>query len=119
MHACAPPGGFDLIASRYAIHELSDPLAAFRCWEGLLGAQGRLALIENCWQRQDWGWSDWGRHTDDLPLACTQSWATAVYLLRQAGWRVAHAGWMHAVNALEDTRLMSGHRLYLIVATRR
>ena len=111
-------GGFDLVISRYTIHELRDPIAAFTAWGLLMRDTCRLALIENCWVRQDWGWSDWAKRSNDLPLACTQTWATAAYCLRKAGLEVTHAGWMTAVNALEDTRLVAGHRLYIVVARR-
>jgi len=108
---------FDLVAARYAIHELSDPVATFGVWKQLLRPQGRIVLLENCWQRRDWGWSDWGRRSDQLPLACTQTWATAAYCLRLAGLQVARCSWMHSVNQLEDLRIVAGFRLYVIVAT--
>jgi ubiquinone/menaquinone biosynthesis C-methylase UbiE len=107
---------FDLIAARYVIHELADPIEAFRSWKRLLTSEGKLLLIENAWVRQDWGWSDWGKRTDHLPLACTQTWATAVYCLQKAGFSVSACGWMQQVNQLEETRVLSGFRLYVIVA---
>ncbi len=107
---------FDLVAARYAIHELSDPITTFGVWKQLLRPEGRLVLIENCWQRRDWGWSDWGHRSDQLPLACTQTWATAAYCLRTAGLQIVRCTWMNSVNRLEDLRIVTGFRLYMIVA---
>ena len=109
-----PP--FDFIATRYVIHELSDPIETFRLWKHLLKPDGRLLLIENAWIRQDWGWSDWGKRTDQLPLACTQTWATTTYCLSKAGFNITACAWMHHVNRLEAVRLVSGFRLYGIAA---
>jgi len=106
----------DLVTARYAIHELADPITTFRLWSQLIHPRGSMLLIENCWQRRDWGWSPWGQQSDTLPLACTQTWATAVYCLRWAGWDVVHCGWMDAVNAHHTTRLIAGFRLYMILA---
>jgi len=114
VQSAHPP--FDLIATRYVIHELSDPIETFRLWKHLLKPGGRLLLIENAWVRQDWGWSDWGKRTDHLPLACTQTWATAAYCLQKAGFTVAACSWMHHTNKLEEMRLLNGFRLYMIVA---
>lgn len=107
---------FDLIATRYVIHELSDPIETFRLWKQLLKPDGRLLLIENAWIRQDWGWSDWGKRSDQLPLACTQTWATVAYCLSKAGFNVTICAWMRQVNRLEETWVLSGFRLYAIVA---
>jgi 2-polyprenyl-3-methyl-5-hydroxy-6-metoxy-1,4-benzoquinol methylase len=107
---------FDFIATRYVIHELADPIETFRLWKQLLKPDGKLLLIENAWIRQDWGWSDWGKRTDQLPLACTQTWATAAYCLSKAGFNVTACSWMHQVNRLEAVRLVSGFRLYGMVA---
>lgn len=108
---------FDLLISRYVIHELSDPIEAFTRWGKLLKPTGRLVLIENAWNRSDWGSSDWGQRTDSLPLACTQTWATAVYCLKKAGYSAVAAHWMRTLNALESMRIVSGFRLYCISAT--
>lgn len=107
---------FDLIATRYVLHELADPIETFRLWKRLLKPDGKLLLIENTWVRQDWGWSDWGKRTDQLPLACTQTWATAAYCLSKAGFNVTACAWMHHVNQLEEMRRVSGFRLYGITA---
>jgi SAM-dependent methyltransferase len=107
---------FDLIATRYVIHELSDPIETFRAWKQLLTSNGRLLLIENAWIRQDWGWGEWGTRTNQLPLACTQTWATAAYCLQKAGYKVTACGWMHQVNQLEKMQLGSGFRLYYVTA---
>ena len=69
---------FDLLAARYVIHELADPIETFQLWKRLLKPTGRLLLIENVWIRTDWGWGEWGKRSDHLPLACNQTWATAV-----------------------------------------
>lgn len=116
--AALPGEAFDLLISRFAIHELRDPISSFQAWGRWMAAGGRLVLVENCWVRQDWGWSDWGKRSNELPLAYTQTWATAGYCLRMAGWVVTHAGWMSAVNALESLRLTAGYRLYVLVACR-
>ncbi|MEM9950311.1 MAG: class I SAM-dependent methyltransferase [Chloroflexota bacterium] len=107
---------FDLIITRYVIHELVDPIETFLLWKSLLSYGGRMLLIENTWIRDDWGWDDWGQRTDDLPLACTQTWATGAYCLRKAGFTVSKCEWMHSVNQLESTRQKTGFRLYAIVA---
>jgi len=107
---------FDLIATRYVIHELVDPIETFLLWKQLLTPGGKLLLIENTWIRQDWGWSDWGKRSDILPLACTQTWATGAYCLEKAGFTISNCGWMYNVNQLEDTRQIAGFRLYAIVA---
>jgi SAM-dependent methyltransferase len=107
---------FDLIATRYVIHELADPIATFASWKDLLTINGKVMLIENAWIRTDWGWSDWGKRTDHLPLACTQTWATSAYCLQKAGFTVSACNWMHHTNQLEETRLLDGFRLYMIVA---
>lgn len=107
---------FDLIATRYVIHELADPIETFRLWKHLLKPDGKLLLIENAWIRTDWGWSEWGKRTDQLPLACTQTWATATYCLSKAGFNVMICAWMHHVNQLEGMRQVSGFRLYGIAA---
>jgi ubiquinone/menaquinone biosynthesis C-methylase UbiE len=107
---------FDLITTRYVIHELADPIATFTSWKDLLKPNGRVLLIENAWIRTDWGWSDWGKRTDHLPLACTQTWATAAYCLQKAGFTVSACSWMDHTNQLEETRLTDGFRLYIIVA---
>lgn len=107
---------FDLIASRYVVHELADPIATFTSWKDLLAPGGKVLLIENAWIRTDWGWSDWGKRTNHLPLACTQTWATAAYCLQKAGFTVSACSWMHHTNQLEETRLLDGFRLYIIVA---
>jgi ubiquinone/menaquinone biosynthesis C-methylase UbiE len=109
-------GLFDLAICRYVIHELSDPIEAFALWKRLLRPNGRLILIENAWTRSDWSESDWGKRTDVLPLACTQTWATAVYCLRKAGCSRVEARWMEQVNQLNTVRNVIGFRLYLIVA---
>ena len=116
-HCGAPTVRFDLVTARYVIHELADPIATFTAWKPLLAPGGHLVLIENCWQRTDWGWSDWGKRSDHLPLACTQTWATAVYCVQAAGLQVTAARWMQTVNRLEQMHLMTGFRLYVIVAT--
>lgn len=107
---------FDLIATRYLIHELADPIATFTSWKDLLKPGGKVMFIENAWIRTDWGWSDWGKRTDHLPLSCTQTWATAAYCLRKAGFTVSDCAWMHYTNQLEETRLLDSFRLYIIVA---
>jgi ubiquinone/menaquinone biosynthesis C-methylase UbiE len=107
---------FDFIVTRYVIHELADPIETFRLWKSLLKPSGRLLLIENAWVRQDWGWSDWGKRSDQLPLACTQTWATAAYCLQKAGFTVSDCRWMHHTNQLTKTRLVDGFRLYIVVA---
>ncbi|MDJ0757583.1 MAG: class I SAM-dependent methyltransferase [Ardenticatenaceae bacterium] len=107
---------FDLIANRYVIHELIDPIEIFASWRSLLAPNGRVVLIENAWIRTDWGWSDWGKRTDHLPLACTQTWATAAYCLQKAGFTVKTCSWMHHTNQLTETRLQDGFRLFIIVA---
>ncbi len=107
---------FDLIATRYVIHELADPIATFTSWKDLLKPGGKVLFIENAWIRMDWGWSDWGKRTDNLPLSCTQTWATAAYCLQKAGFTVSACSWMHHTNQLEETRLIDGFRLYIIVA---
>ena len=107
---------FDLIATRYVIHELADPIATFTAWKDLLAPDGKVMLIENAWIRTDWGWSNWGKRTDQLPLACTQTWATAAYCLRKAGFTVSACSWMQHTNQLEETHLLDGFRLYMIVA---
>jgi SAM-dependent methyltransferase len=109
-------GEFDLLVSRYVIHELSDPIETFALWKRLLRPNGRLVLIENAWSRSDWGESDWGRRTNKLPLACTQTWATAVYCLRKAGYSRVDARWMQQVNQLNTVHRVTGFRLYIIVA---
>jgi len=93
-------GRFDLLVSRYVIHELPDPVRAFRAWSSLLHPDGRIVLIENCWIRSDWGHGDWGRRNDSLPLACTQAWATGAYLLGLAGLPVRACRWMDTLNSL-------------------
>lgn len=107
---------FDLIASRYVIHELPDPIATFQAWRPRLNPSGKLLIVENAWQRQDWGWSEWGQRSNQLPLSCTQTWATAAYCLQKAGFTVTHCAWMHHTNQLPETRLVENFRLYIIVA---
>lgn len=107
---------FDLIATRYVIHELIDPIEIFASWKALLAPHGSIVLIENAWFRTDWGWSDWGKRTDHLPLSCTQTWATAAYCLQKAGFTVKASSWMHHTNQLTETRLRDAFRLYIIVA---
>jgi SAM-dependent methyltransferase len=109
-------GAFDLITCRYVIHELADPIETFLLWKGLLKLGGKLLLIENAWQRTDWGEGDWGRRSDWLPLACTQTWATTVYCLKKAGYKVTCSGWMHAVNAGLALQGAAGFRLYRLTA---
>lgn len=109
-------GTFDCLIARYVIHELTDPIETFNLWKQVLNPGGKLILIENCWVRSDWGWSEWGKRSDQLPLACTQTWATAAYCLKKAGLTVSACQWMNAVNQLENTRMVSGFRLYIIVA---
>jgi SAM-dependent methyltransferase len=109
-------GEFDLLICRYVIHELSDPIETFALWKRLLKPSGKLVLIENAWKRSDWGENDWGKRTDALPLACTQTWATAVYCLKKAGYSVVNARWMQQVNQLDMMRVAAGFRLYVIVA---
>lgn len=109
-------GTFDCLIARYVIHELTDPIETFKLWKQVLNPGGKFILIENCWVRSDWGWSQWGRRSDHLPLACTQTWATAAYCLKKAGLTVSVCQWMDAVNQLENTRGVSGFRLYVIVA---
>lgn len=109
-------GTFDFVIARYVIHELADPIEAFKIWKKCLSPNGKLILIENAWVRSDWGWSEWGKRSDHLPLACTQTWATAAYCLKKAGLMVSAHQWMDAVNQLEHTRVVSGFRLYLLVA---
>jgi ubiquinone/menaquinone biosynthesis C-methylase UbiE len=109
-------GEFDLLVSRYVIHELSDPIETFALWKRLLRPNGRLVLIENAWKRADWGDSVWGRRTDELPLACTQTWATAVYCLKKAGFSQVEAQWMQQVNLLNTAQGSHDFRLYRIVA---
>ena len=82
----------------------------------VLAPGGKVLLIENAWIRTDWGWSDWGKRTDQLPLACTQTWATAAYCLQKAGFTVSAYSWMHHTNQVEETRLIDDFRLYIIVA---
>jgi SAM-dependent methyltransferase len=112
----AAHGQFDLLISRYVIHELADPIETFASWRKLLKPTGKLLLIENAWIRNNWGSSDWGKRSDDLPLACTQTWATAAYCLKKAGYMVTHTRWMETANELHATRLVIGFRLYCIVA---
>ncbi|MEO0561235.1 MAG: methyltransferase domain-containing protein [Chloroflexota bacterium] len=107
---------FDLIATRYVVHELADPIETFLLWKPLLNPSGKVLLIENTWIRQDWGEGDWGQRTDHLPLACTQTWATAAYCLQKAGFRVNACSWMEHTNQLAASRLLDGFRLYLILA---
>lgn len=107
---------FDLIVTRYVVHELADPIAVFIKWKDLLNPGGKVMIIENAWLRTDWGWSDWGKRTDGLPLACTQTWATAAYCLQKAGFTVSVCSWMHHTNQLQETRLLDSFRLYIIVA---
>ncbi|MDL1900442.1 class I SAM-dependent methyltransferase [Anaerolineae bacterium CFX9] len=38
---------FDLMAARYVIHELADPIATFTAWKDLLAPGGKVLLIEN------------------------------------------------------------------------
>lgn len=106
---------FDLLITRYVIHELTDPIETFSLWKKLLIPTGKLVLIENAWVRSDWGLGEWGKRTDHLPLACTQTWATAAYCLKKAGYRVIESRWMNRLNALEP---MATHdfRLYCIGA---
>ncbi len=109
-------GLFDLLAARYVIHELNDPIATFLSWKSLLKPGGKMVLIENCWIRTDWGWGEWGKRVDQLPLACTQTWATAVYCLQKAGYAISGCKWMESVNRLDYMRILSGFHLYMIVA---
>jgi SAM-dependent methyltransferase len=106
---------FDLLITRYVIHELADPIETFSLWKKLLKPTGKLVLIENAWIRTDWGENDWGKRTNSLPLACTQTWATAAYCLKKAGYSVVESRWMTTLNALEP---MATHdfRLYCISA---
>jgi ubiquinone/menaquinone biosynthesis C-methylase UbiE len=107
---------FDLLTCRYVIHELADPIETFALWKRLLKPGGKLLLIENAWQRADWGEGDWGRRSDRLPLACTQTWATAVCCLRKAGYQHVQASWMDAVNKALRNQGAEGFRLYYGVA---
>lgn len=79
---------FDLIVTRYVIHELEDPIETFLLWKSFLADGGKILFIENTWIRRDWGWSNWGQLTDSLPLACTQTWATGAYCLKKAGFTI-------------------------------
>ncbi len=108
-------GTFDLLTCRYVIHELADPIETFALWKRLLKPGGKLLLIENAWQRTDWGEGDWGRRSDWLPLACTQTWATAVYCLRKAGYQHIQASWMDAVNTAFKEQGAEGFRLFCVI----
>lgn len=79
----ATHGLFDLLIACYVIHEMYDPIDTFRSWKPLLAPNRKIILIENCWVRSDWGWNEWGKHSNELPLACTQTWATAAYCLKK------------------------------------
>lgn len=109
-------GTFDLLICRYVIHELADPIEAFSLWKRLLKPEGKLLLIENAWQRTDWGAGDWGKRSNMLPLACTQTWATAVYCLHKAGYQHIQASWMDAVNCAFREQNAEGFRLYKVIA---
>lgn len=45
-------------------------------------------LIENAWIPSDWGISDWNRGSNELPLSCIQTSATAAYCLKKAGFSI-------------------------------
>ena len=49
--ASEPPvdGPFDVVLARHVVWALPDPAAALRGWTGLLGAPGRLVLVEGLW----------------------------------------------------------------------
>jgi SAM-dependent methyltransferase len=108
-------GSFDLLTCRYVIHELAEPIETFSLWKRLLKPGAKLLLIENAWYRTDWGEGGWGKRSDTLPLACTQTWATAVYCLRKAGYQHIQAAWMDAVNNALMEQGAEDFRLYYLV----
>jgi SAM-dependent methyltransferase len=44
-----PRGEFDVVFARHVVWALPDPAAALRNWVALLGARGRLVLVEGVW----------------------------------------------------------------------
>lgn len=109
-------GLFDMLISRYVVHELSHPIGTFALWKRALNPAGRLVVIENAWKRTDWGSGAWGNRTDALPLACTQTWATVTYCLKQAGYSAIKPDWMDMLNALPSMREEDKFRLYRVYA---
>lgn len=108
-------GAFDLVASRFAVHELADPLATFSALRRHLAPGGRMVVIENCWARSDWHDDGWSGAANSLPLAYTQTWATVAYMLENVGYHGARGRWMDVVNAADEIK-RNGYRLYVVTA---
>lgn len=115
LQRVAGADGFDVVASRFAAHELADPLATFAALRRHMAPGGRMVVIENCWVRSEWHDEGWSGASNDLPLAYTQTWATVAYMLEKAGYARARGRWMDAVNVTDEVR-RNGYRLYAVPA---
>ena len=105
-----PPASFDLIISRQLACHLIDPIAVFQCWKSWLKPGGRIAIIDGLWTRIDWGRAstERGSLVDSRPLSCTQTTATACYLLTHAGLKVRYQGLLGRVNNFEKEQFEIG-----------
>jgi len=112
-------GSFDLIITRQVVGHFVDPIAAFCRWHRWLASGGQVAVIDALWSREDWE-GDWKKFVDYLPLACTQTWATVSYLLRQAQFAIKAERFLDQVNEDEAQRLVSAVKKpsvrYIVVA---
>ena len=100
------PNTFDLIVSRQVVCHFYDPLKVFNNWRYWLKTGGQIIIIDGLWKRSGWELHSnrfgQGELPDQLPLACSQSWASVAYLLEQAGLEVAKCCWMKKVNEYEE-----------------
>lgn len=108
-----PAAQFDAICSRQLGNGLYDPLTAFRLWHHWLKPGGAVLLVDGAYGREAWT-GRWAEEVDVLPLAATQTPATAAYLLELAGFRVEGFRWLARVNERPGTRT----RRYVVVARR-
>jgi SAM-dependent methyltransferase len=119
-----PAESFDLIISRQLICHLIDPIRVFECWRRWLKPCGKIAVIDGFWTRADWGSpsSRSARLVEDRPLSCTQTSATASYLLERANLMIQHRRMMTRVNDFAKAHYRIGQTRepifrYVIVAT--
>lgn len=99
------PDTFDLISCKHVACHFVDPIQTFQNWWGWLKPGGRVAVVEALWFRDHWQGS-YKSYPDQLPLSCTQTWATISYMLEKAGFEVS-AYWMHRINGYEAVRTVS------------
>lgn len=100
-----PPETFNLISCKQVACHFTDPIQTFQDWRNWLKPDGRVAVVEALWFRDHWQ-GHYKTYPDNLPLACTQTWATITYMLEKAGFEVS-AYWMHRINGYEALRTVS------------